>query len=359
MWPRRELVDLLGVNHPIIQAPMAGSTTPEIVAAVSNAGGLGSLGCARDDATSLRDRVHKIRSGTNKPFNLNFFVHDAPALDTAAADRMVERLVPYYDAFGTAAPDQPSTMYPGFDDEIVAVLTEFAPQVVSFHYGMPGEAAVAALKDAGIVLLSSATSADEARWLEERGVDAVIAQGYEAGGHRGTREPSADTGLGGLALIPQIADAVRVPVIAAGGIADGRGIAAAFALGASGVQIGTAFLSTPESGINPLYREALLRGGEMGTDLTRAVSGRMARALRNRFVRDMQPHEDEALAFPYQYSLTGPLQAASAQRGSDDMLAMWAGQSVALNRAMPAGDLLETLVEEARDAFASLRIAAD
>lgn len=359
MWPRREVMDLLGITHPIIQAPMAGSTTPEIVAAVSNAGGLGSLGCARDDPASLRDRAHRIRSGTNKPYNLNFFVHDAPELDTDKADRMVERLTPYYDEYGTAAPAQPSTMFPVFDEGIVAVLTEFAPRVVSFHYGMPDEAAVAALKEAGIVLLSSATSADEARWLEAHGADAVIAQGYEAGGHRGTREPSTDTGLGGFALIPQIVDAVTVPVIAAGGIADGRGIAAAFALGASGVQIGTAFLSTPESGINPLYRAALLRGGEMGTDLTRAVSGRMARALRNRFVREMRPHEDEALDFPYQYSLTGPLQAASARRGDDGMLAMWAGQSVALNRAMPAGDLLEVLVDEARDAFASLRIGAE
>lgn len=160
--------------------------------------------------------------------------------------------------------------------------------------------------------------------------------------------------MGGLALIPQIADAVTVPVVAAGGIADGRGIAAAFALGASGVQMGTAFLTTPESGINPLYRAALLRGGEMGTALTRAVSGRAARALRNRYVEEMRPHEEEALAFPLQYSMTAPLQAASLQQGKDDMLAMWAGQAVAMNRAMPAGELLETLVRETRDILAAL-----
>jgi nitronate monooxygenase len=210
------------------------------------------------------------------------------------------------------------------------------------------------LKDAGSVILSSATTAEEARWLEAQGADAVIAQGYEAGGHRGTREPMTDTGIGGMALIPQIADAVSVPVIAAGGIADGRGIAAAFALGASGVQIGTAFLTTPESGINPLYHAALLRAADMGTELTRAVSGRMARALRNRFVEAMRPYQDEALDFPYQYGMTAPLQAASAKKGSDDMLAMWAGQAVALNRPMPAAALVEKLVEEARDVLASL-----
>lgn len=354
MWPRKDLIDLLGVTHPIIQAPMAGSTTPALVAAVSNAGGLGSLGCARDTAEALRERADAIRGSTNKAYNLNFFVHKLPEPDLDAASRMVERLRPYYDEFGASPPDVPTSFYPDFDESLVEALLEIRAPVVSFHYGMPDKTVVAALKDAGSVILSSATTAEEARWLEAQGADAVIAQGYEAGGHRGTREPMTDTGIGGMALIPQIADAVSVPVIAAGGIADGRGIAAAFALGASGVQIGTAFLTTPESGINPLYHAALLRGADMGTELTRAVSGRMARALRNRFVEAMRPYQDEALDFPYQYSMTGPLQAASAKKGSDDMLAMWAGQAVALNRPMPAAALLEKLVEEARDVLASL-----
>ena len=354
MWPRKDLIELLGITHPIIQAPMAGSTTPALVAAVSNAGGLGSLGCARDTPDSLRARAEEIRRATNKPYNLNFFVHKNPVADAGAIARMTERLKPYYDEFGTGAPAELKPMYPDFDDSLVEALLEIRPAIVSFHYSLPDAAAVAALKKAGSIILSSATTADEARWLEEHGVDAVIAQGYEAGGHRGTFEPSADTGIGSMALIPQIVDAVTVPVIAAGGIADGRGIAAAFALGASGVQIGTAFLSSTESGVNPLYRAALLRGGEMGTALTRAISGRMARGLRNRYIREMQAHEGKSLAFPLQYSMTAPLAAASAKKGSDDMLAMWAGQAVALNRPMPAGDLLETLVEETRRVFAAL-----
>jgi nitronate monooxygenase len=267
---------------------------------------------------------------------------------------MARRLKPYYDELGLAEVPAPKTIYPDFDDSIIDALLALRPPVVSFHYGMAAPEAVAALKKSGSVILSSATTAEEARWLEDAGADAVIAQGYEAGGHRGTREPSTDTGLGGIALIPQVVDAVSVPVIAAGGIADGRGIAAAFALGASGVQIGTAFLSTPDSGINPLYRSALMRGGAMGTALTRTISGRMARGLRNRFVEEMRPYEDESLAFPLQYSLTGPLQAASAAKGSDEMLAMWAGQGVALNRAMPAAELIETLIEETRAVLAGL-----
>jgi nitronate monooxygenase len=354
MWPRKDLIELLGITHPIIQAPMAGSTTPAIVASVSNAGGMGSLGCARDTAESLREKGAEIRRATNKPYNLNFFVHKNPPPDPAGAARMAQRLKPYYEALGIRETPAPKRIYPDFDDSLVEALIELRPPVVSFHYGMPDREAVAALKKAGSVLLSSATTAEEARWLEEAGADAVIAQGYEAGGHRGTREPSTDSGLGSIALIPQVVDAVEVPVIAAGGIADGRGIAAAFALGASGVQIGTAFLSTPESGINPLYRSALARGGAMGTALTRAVSGRMARALRNRFVEEMRPYEDEALAFPLQYDMTGPLQAASLKKGSDEMLAMWAGQAVALNRPMAAAELVETLVEETKAVLAGL-----
>lgn len=354
MWPRKDLIDLLGVTHPIIQAPMAGSTTPALVAAVSNAGGLGSLGCARDTPDDLRAKADEIRRATNKAYNLNFFTHAKPKPDAAGTARMAARLKPYYDEFGLGVPDDPKPVYPDFGEDIVDALLEIRPPIVSFHYGMASPEAVKALKKAGCRILSSATSADEARALEAQGADAVIAQGYEAGGHQAVFEPGVNAPIGGLALIPQIADAVTVPVIAAGGIADGRAIAAAFALGASGVQIGTAFLTTPESGINPHYRAALLRGGEMGTSLTRSVSGRPARALRNRYVREMHPHEDEALAFPLQYSMTAPLQAASLKAGRDDMLAMWAGQAVALNRSMPAGELLETLVAETRVVLAAL-----
>ena len=354
MWPRTDLIDLLGIAHPIVQAPMAGPTTPALVAAVSNAGGIGSLGCARDDAESLRERAAQIRHATNKPYNLNFFVHTPPEHDADALARMRVRLQPLYDAFDLGPVPEPDTIYPEFDDSIVDALLELHPPVVSFHYGVPSSDKIAALKEAGSLIIASGTTVEEVSWLAESGADAVIAQGYEAGGHRGTREPSDDTGIGGMALIPQVADAVDIPVIAAGGIGDGRGIAAAFALGASGVQMGTAFLNTPEAGVNQPYRDALLRATATDTVQTRSISGRMARALRNRYVEEMHPHHHEALAFPLQYSLTGPLQAASAEAGSDEMLAMWAGQAVALNRAMPAAELIETLVEETRQAFASL-----
>lgn len=354
MWPRSDLIDLLGITHPIIQAPMAGSTTPALATAVSNAGGLGSLGCARHDAAALRADAEAIRTATNKPFNLNFFVHAEPVADAAATAAMQARLAPYYDELDAGEAPAPYPLFTPFGDEHLQALLAIRPPVVSFHYGLHGAAAVSALKAAGSVILCSATTAAEARELAAGGVDAIIAQGYEAGGHRGTLRPPFEIGgIGALALVPQIVDAVGVPVIAAGGIADGRGIAAAFALGASGAQIGTAFLTCPESSVDPLYRAALLDGKDDATHVTRVISGRPARALRNRYVREMADQEDTALDFPLQYSLTAPLAAAGRARGSDDFLAMWAGQAVALSRAMPAEALVETLVRETAAAMGS------
>jgi nitronate monooxygenase len=348
MWPRTDLLDLLGIAHPIIQAPMAGSTNPALASAVSNAGGLGSLGCARYDAAALRSDSEAIRLSSNKPFNLNFFVHSTPVEDEAATAAMQARLAPYFEELDAGAAPDPFQQFTPFDDSILEALLELRPPIASFHFGLPDPAAVTALKDAGIVVLSSATTVAEARELEAAGADAIIAQGFEAGGHRGTLRPPFEIGtVGTMALVPQVADAVTVPVIAAGGIADGRGIAAAFALGASGVQIGTAFLSCPESGVDPAYRAALLEGADDATQVTKVISGRPARGLRNRFVRGMADQEEAALDFPLQYSLTTPLIAASRERGSGDFAAMWAGQGVGLNRAMPAADLVETLVDEA------------
>ncbi len=349
MWPRTDLLDLLGIAHPIVQAPMAGSTNPTLASAVSNAGGLGSLGCARHDADALRADSEAIRLSSNKPFNLNFFVHAPPVEDAVATAAMQARLAPYFDELDAGAVPDPYPLFTPFDDSILETLLALRPPVVSFHYGLPDRAAVTALKEAGVILLCSATTVAEARELEASGVDAVIAQGFEAGGHRGTLRPPYEKGsVGTMALVPQVADAVNVSVVAAGGIADGRGIAAAFALGASGVQMGTAFLSCPESGVDPAYRAALLEGADDATQVTSVISGRPARGLRNRYVREMANQEDAALDFPLQYSLTTPLIAASRKRGSEDFAAMWAGQAVGLNRAMPAADLVETLVDEAQ-----------
>jgi nitronate monooxygenase len=273
MWPDRRLCDLLKIEHPIIQAPMAGSATPELAGAVANAGGLGSLGCANMTAEEVLEATGRVRARTNRPFNLNFFVHPPPATPTAVAARMIERLRPYYDAIGAPPPATLPDLPGGFEAWKLDLLLDLGPPVVSFHFGVPDAASIAALKAAGIVLLGSATKVAEARRLAAAGIDAVIAQGYEAGGHRGShRRTRAADGIGLMALVPQIADGIELPIIAAGGIGDGRGIAAALALGAAGVQLGTAFLSCPESATDAVRRAAIAAATDEDTMVTEAVS---------------------------------------------------------------------------------------
>ena len=345
MWPRRDLTELLGVSHPIIQAPMAGASTPEMAAAVANAGALGSLGCAKMSAAVLREQVGKTRAATNGAINLNFFCHPAPVIDDGVVARMRERLAPYYTEFDLGEVPDAKPEGSGFDDARLETVLALAPAVVSFHFGLPEASAVSALKAVGSVVLSSATTVEEAVWLEEAGADAVIAQGFEAGGHRGTFAGAMSSGeIGTMALVPRVVDAVGVPVIAAGGIADGRGIAASFALGAAGVQLGTAFLSTPEANLNAHHRAALTEGRE--TRLTRATSGRPARGIVNRYLDEMS--DAEAVAFPAQLQMSGPLSAAAAKAGSSEFHALWSGQAGALNRSLPAGELVALLVEETR-----------
>jgi nitronate monooxygenase len=351
MWPQTHLTELLGIGYPIVQAPMAGFSTPALAAAVSNAGGLGSLGSAMLGPEQLRAGLRDLRAATNRPVNANFFVHPPPSEDPARRARMQARLRPYYNELGIALPDPPPEPPPPFSEAMLEVVLGERPGVVSFHYGLPEPAHLDALQEAGIRVLSSATTVEEARWLEARGVAAVIAQGYEAGGHRGTFQSSFEAArIGTMALVPQIVDAVACPVIAAGGIMDGRGIAAALMLGAAGVQLGTAFLGCPEASVSPLHRTAL-RASDGGTRVTRAFTGKPARVLANRYVLEMADAEDDALAFPLQRALAAPLAQAAAARGSADFMPLYAGQGAPLAREIPAAELLETLVAETERAW--------
>jgi nitronate monooxygenase len=347
MWPRTDLLNLLGITHPIIQAPMSGFSSPALVATVSNAGALGSLGCATLSVQTIRDQVDEIRRATNHPFNLNFFVHPSPSIDAQIAGRMRERLAAYYEEVGLGTVPEPQDLFPRFDEERVRLLLELRPRVVSFHFGLPASELLERVKHSGAIILSSATTVAEARTLESAGVDVIIAQGFEAGGHRGTFTQGDGAGLiGTMALVPQVVDAVRVPVIAAGGIADGRGIAAAFALGASGVQLGTAFLGCPEAVVPVIHREALHRAADEDTRLTRVFTGRPARALRNRLIDEMENFE--TLEFPAQASLLLPLWQANSDAARTAFLPLWAGQAAPLVRDVPAARLIDTLVAEAK-----------
>jgi len=354
-WPASDLRDLLGNEHPIIQAPMASASTPALAAAVSNAGGLGSLGCANLTPQQFREQVTTLRAETNRSFNVNFFVHDAPARDADAEAAMRQRLAPYYGELELGEAPAARAAIPVFGEEMLEAVTALRPPIVSFHFGLPERGVIEKLKQAGAVILASATTVREAKALEAGGADAVIAQGYEAGGHRGTFLGDVESGtVGTFALVPQVVDAVALPVIAAGAVADGRGIAAAFALGASGVQIGTAFLACPETDMHPVHRELLLQTPGEATQVTRAISGRPARAIVNRYIAEMNEGGAEPLAFPLQYSLTGPLNAASRERDSSDLMVMWAGQGAALAEVLPAGELLAKLARDAKAILARL-----
>jgi nitronate monooxygenase len=356
MWPRTDFLELLGIVHPIVQAPMSGFTPPALVTAVCNAGGLGSVGCVGQPPDVVREQVAAVRQATNRPFNLNFFVHRRPQTDPEATARVRARLAPYFDEYGLGPVPEPNEPFSTFDAEQLDLALELRPRVVSFHFGLPETTAVRRLKAAGCIILSSATTVAEARWLEANGADVIVAQGFEAGGHRGSFGGSAGAGLvGAMALVPQTVDAVHVPVIASGGIADGRGIAAAFALGASGVQMGTAFLGCPEATVPSLYRARLRAAADDATELTRVFTGRPARALRNRFVAEMA--DTEPLDFPLQASLVGPLWRLPNEEARVAFMPVWAGQAAPLLRELPAGQLIEELVAEAQPIVGQKRSA--
>jgi nitronate monooxygenase len=335
---------MFGLELPIIQAPMAGATTPAMVVAVCEAGGLGSLPTAMYSAAQLREALNTVRAGTRRPINLNFFCHKPPPDDPARRQAWIRQLTPYY----TEAGIEPNLPAAGggrasFDEAMCAIVEEYRPEVVSFHFGLPDPPLVQRVKRTGAKVIASATTVPEARWLEEHGVDAVIAMGIEAGGHRGTfLTDDMTTQIGTMALVPQVVSAVSVPVIAAGGIADRRGVAAAMALGAAAVQVGTAYLLTPEAGISPLHRAALQSPGRV-TAITNVLTGRPARGIVNRLISEVGPISDLAPAFPTAGEAVAPLRKAAEAGGRDDFTPMLAGQSFPLAVPMSSADLTRSL----------------
>jgi nitronate monooxygenase len=353
MWPDRRLLERLDIAHPIILAPMAGASTPELVAAVSNAGGLGSLGAAMMPPETIRTAIREIRRQTQRPFAINLFTYPAPAPEAEKVARMKERIAGFVKALGGDPAKLPAM--PPLPDmaKQMAVVQEEAPPVFSFTFGMPQRDEVEALRGKGCFVVGTATTVAEAKALVELGVDAVTAQGSEAGGHRGTFAGAVeDSMIGTMALVPMVADAIDLPVIAAGGIMDGRGIAAALMLGAAGAALGTAFLACPENTVvSAVYRETLLGGGGTPTAVTRAYTGRHARFIKNRFVAEMAAVAGEIPSYPHQIPLTAPLRAIGGETKNAEIMPMLAGQAYPMIRAMPAGELVQTLVRETADLF--------
>lgn len=343
------LIEQLGLTVPIIQAPMAGVSTPLMAATVSNAGALGSIAVGATDANGARRMIAETRALTDRPFNVNLFVHAAPRRDAVVESAWLAALTPQFKAFGAVPPVALSTIYQSFaaDDAMLARLVADAPRVVSFHFGLPDAERIRALKQAGCLLLATATTLDEALACKATGIDAVVAQGWEAGGHRGMFDPDADDSrLGTLALTRLLVLRSGLPVIAAGGIMDGQGIRAALDLGALAAQLGTAFIACPESTADAAYRAALASDAADHTTMTRALSGRPARCLRNRFTEWGVQTTATVPDYPVAYDAGKALNAAAKAAGDYGFGAQWAGQGAPLARATPAADLIATLIEE-------------
>lgn len=341
------LTRLLGIEHPIVQAPMGGAnaTPPALVAAVGEAGALGFVGAAYMSPDEIATSCRAVRSLTRRPFGINLFapVVSPPLADTGPALRAI---APWHAELGLPAPTPPAPATWGFDHQLAAALGSGAT-AFSFTFGLLPAYAIEAVKGRDMFVLGTATTVAEAVALEERGVDAIVAQGSEAGAHRGTwAAPFEAAMVGTMALVPQVVDAVRVPVLASGGIMDGRGIVAALALGASAVQLGTAFLTCDECGVADAWKDAVLAAQAEGTRTTRAFSGRPARGIVNRAMTELEAAPDAILPYPYQNGLTRPLRTAAAQAGRAELLSLWAGQGAPMARREPAGALVRRLVEE-------------
>lgn len=341
-WPDTRFLDRAGAEHPIVQAPMAGAAGVELCAAAMKGGALGSLPCALLSPDQVAEQVAAVREQASGPFALNFFCHRMPdALDESA---WRELLQPYYREFGVEPGNGGALRLP-FDPAMCAVVEDLRPPVVSFHFGLPDEPLLSRVKATGALVIGNATSVEEALWLERRGVGAIVAQGFEAGGHTGRflgADPSEALGL--FALLPQVADAVSVPVIAAGGIADGRGIAAAFTLGASAVQVGTAYLHSPEATISDEHRARLKHGRTVFTNL---MTGGLARGVRGRLIDELGPVREEAPAYPLASAALAPIRAEAERRGEYGFGPMWAGQGAPLGAPLPATELTRKLAADA------------
>ncbi len=347
------LLETLRMTAPIVQAPMAGVSTPTMAAAVSNAGGLGSVGVGATDAAGARTMIEAVKARTDRAFNVNLFVHASPVRDAVREAAWLDAMAPLFRSFQASPPVRLNAIYKSFavDPDMLDMLGELAPPVVSFHFGLPGPAQIAALKGRGCLLFATATSLEEAEAVRRAGVDAVVAQGYEAGGHRGVFDPGApDEQLGAMALTRLLAVRSGLPVIAAGAIMDGRGIRAALDLGAVAAQLGTAFIACPESSADQAYREALAGPAAEHTVMTSAISGRPARCLQNRFTQwgasqDLPPPD-----YPIAYDAGKALNAAAKAAGQGGFGAQWAGQGAPLSRPMAAADLVALLHRECLEA---------
>lgn len=345
----------LEIDHPIVLGPMNNASSPELTAAVSNAGGLGSFAAALLSPTAIAENVRKIRSLTNKPFSVNLFILDEMAADAASISFAQEKLQPYRDALGIGPGAIPDKFCERFEDQLQALL-DAAPPVVSFTFGILPPEVIARFHAAGSKVIGTATTVAEARAWEAAGVDFICLQGTEAGGHRGSFLGDMEqSSIGLMALIPQAKDAVSIPLIAAGGIMDGRGLAAALLLGAQAVQLGTAFLSCPECPISPAWKAALQTARDDSTRLTRSFSGRHARGIANAFMDQMRPYENQLPPYPIQNALTGPIRQAAAKAGRAEYMSLWAGQGVGMSRQLPAQELVLRLMQEAHTTLANFK----
>ena len=360
MWPDRRVIDLFGIEHPLILAPMTGVGTVNLAASVCAAGGLGSVSCAILQPESATQTIKQLRERTDRPINANFFCHGRAKSDAQREQAWRERLSGYYREFAIDAELQrPQFDIAPFGAEMCGVVEATKPEVVSFHFGLPEPSLLARVKAAGCRVMSSATTVEEARWLEAHGVDAIIAQGNEAGGHRGmflSPDPNRVIASqpGTIALVPQVADAVKVPVVAAGGIADARGIAAAFALGASGVQIGTGYLLCPEAATSNLHRVAIRNARADSTVLSNLFTGRPARVLASRLTREIGPMLDAAPDFPLPLGALLPLISQAEQRDINDFTPLWSGEAAALASPLPGEKLTVELAQGAIERFRQL-----
>lgn len=352
--PQEQLCSLLGIQHPIIQAPMAGSDTPALAAAVSNAGGLGMLGAAYLSPEQIEESIAEIRRYTERPFGVNLFAGPAERAEPVDPAGMAALLSGWHEELGLPPSQFREAGAISFEAQLDAVLRSDVP-VFSFTFGIPDAVHLASLKGRGVTVLGTATTAEEARLLEAAGVDAVVVQGSEAGGHRGTFAGPFEAALvGTMALVPQASDAIALPVIASGGIMDGRGIVAAEALGAAGVQMGTAFLTCHETGIHDAYKAAIRSARDDQTAITRAFSGRPARGIVNEFMREVDGRQEAILPFPLQNTMTRPMRSAAGERGDLRLMSLWAGQGAPLARDIGAGELVRELVREAAEVRAGL-----